>query len=309
MALLLLVGVLGFAALVIIREWDTLVAFPWQFKWEYLLGFALMHSLASGSLLLAWHLMMRRLAEQTDWRGDFSIYSLSLLARRLPTAIWYVGGRVYLYGQRKVPPVIVLGATGLEAALLGIAGIICYFLLLPWYTYAEGWPWQVLLAPWVIVLAILALRPNLLIELVNWILRRLDRPLLDVSITRSSLTVWSLVYLSTWFLDGLGLYLVVAALLPSPPPLPDVIGVSTVSALVALASLILPGGLGLKELTMSVLLSAWMPLSAAVTISIFYRIAQTVVEAFWAVVGHRVNQGTVKQGEQPNNSKITQRDY
>ena len=166
-----------------------------------------------------------------------------------------------------------------------------------------------LLAPWVIALVMLALRPNLLIDLVNWILRRLDRPPLDISITRSSLTVWSLAYLATWFLDGLGLYFVVGALLPSPPPLPDVVGVSTVSALVALASLILPGGLGLKELTMSVLLSAWMPLSAAVAISIFYRIAQTVVEAFWAVVGHWVDQRSAEQGEQPNTTEIAQRDY
>ncbi len=309
MALLLLAGMLGFGALVIVREWDTLVAFPWQFRWEYILGFALMHSLASGSLLLAWHLMMRRLAEQSNWRGDFSIYSLSLLARRLPTPLWYVGGRVYLYGQRAVPPFIVLGVTGLEAVLLGIAGIICYFLLLPWYAYSQGLPWQVLLVPWVIALATLALRPNLLIDLVNWVLRRLDRPLLDVSITRSSLTLWSLVYLATWFLDGMGLYFAVGALLPKPLPLPDVIGVSTVSALVALASLVLPGGLGLKELTMSVLLSAWMPLSAAVAISIFYRIAQTVIEAFWAVVGHWVDHRSVKHGEEPNTSEITQRDY
>jgi uncharacterized membrane protein YbhN (UPF0104 family) len=46
---------------------------------------------------------------------------------------------------------------------------------------------------------------------------------------------------------------------------------------------VLPGGFGLKELTSSVLLSAFMPLSAALVISLVYRLVQTLNEIVWAL--------------------------
>jgi hypothetical protein len=53
--------------------------------------------------------------------------------------------------------------------------------------------------------------------------------------------------------------------------------------LISLLSMILPGGFGLKELTSSVLLSKWMPLTAAIVITIAYRLVQTANEVVWAV--------------------------
>jgi hypothetical protein len=278
--------------LAVARDWETVVRFPWQFEWSYVAVFAVLHSLALGSLFLPWHQMIRRLTGRRDWRCDFRIYSLSVLARRIPTPLWYVGGRIYLYHERNVSTAIVLSASGLEAVLIGLSGIICYVLLLPWYSYTQEWPWQVILAVGAAVAIMLVVRPNLLLDLANMGLRLLRRPPVAAAIDRSSLGLWTLTYLATWFLDGLGLYFVVSALLPVPPPLPDVIGVSTIYALVGLAAMILPGGFGLKELAMGAMLSMWIPVSAGIAVSIFYRLAQTFIEAFWALVGYRLDQPT-----------------
>lgn len=287
-ALLLFAGALLFMVLAVAGDLDTLIAFPWQFNWECLVVMVMMHSLALGTMFVPWHLMMRRLAGQEDWRNDLSIYSLSILARRIPTPLWYVGGRVYLYRKRQVPSAVVLSASGLEAGLIALSGLICYVLLLPWYTFAQPWPWQIVVGAWVTMALLLAVRPNLLIDLANLGLRLLDHPSIDLSVARSSLLLWGTMYLGTWLLDGLGLYFAISVLLPSPLPLADVVGVSTTYALVGLTALVLPGGFGLKELAMSALLSVWLPLSAGIAISVFYRLAQTLIEASWALVARGI---------------------
>jgi uncharacterized membrane protein YbhN (UPF0104 family) len=290
----LFLAALAFMGLAVARDWDALVSFPWQFRWLNVAGLALMHSLASGTLFLAWHLMMRRLAGSEDWRGDFQIYSLSILSRRIPTPIWYVGSRLYLYQKRRVTAATVLSATGLEAVLIGLCGIVCYVLLLPWYTYTQRWSWQFFLAGGAVLVTILAIRPNLPFDLVDVALRLLGRPALDVSLGRTDLALWALIYLATWFLDGIGLYCLVSALLPASPAIVDVVGVSTLSALVALATLVLPGGLGLKELTMGALLSAWIPMSAGVAISVLYRLLHTLLEALWAWIGYLISRRSAR---------------
>jgi hypothetical protein len=185
-----------------------------------------------------------------------------------------------------------------------MSGILCYTLLLPWYTYSQEWPWQTYVILWAGLAFLLAVRPNLLLEFANAVLRFVGRDPLRTAIVRSNLALWSLVLLGTWFLDGLGLYFAIAAVVPAPPPLPDAIGVSTICALVGLATHILIGGLGAKELTMSILLSVWMPLPTGVAVAIFYRLAQTFIEAFWAMIGRRVGQRQqVSVGHQESESR------
>lgn len=298
-ALLLFVGALLFMILAVVGDWDTLLTFPWQFDWKYLAAFAVMHSLALGTMFVPWHLMMRHLTTQEDWQSDLSIYSLSILARRIPSPLWYVGGRAYFYQRRQVPSMVVLSASGLEAALIALSGLVSYILLLPWYTFTQPWPWQLIVGAWAILVLVLVLRPNALIDLGNLVLRLLGRPPVDVTVGRRNLLLWGAMYLATWLLDGVGLYFAVSVLLPSQPPLPDIIGVSTTYALVGLTALVLPGGFGLKELAMSALLNVWIPLSAGIAISISYRLAQTLIEAFWALVTYWIARRSTKEAREP----------
>ena len=283
-------GILLSIGMAVIKDWEGFLLFPWQLRWANLGAVIITHFLALSTLFLGWYQIMRRLVRSEDWRRDFQIYSFSALARRIPTPIWYIGGRLYLYKECQVPTTIVLSATGLETVLITISGFVCYLLFLPLYryTYTHRWIWWIGSASLAIWTAVLLLRPNFLVDLSNRILRLLGRPQIAVSITRSDLLTWGTIYLSTWLIDGFSLYLMVAALVPEIPPIPDILGVSTISALIAIATLALPAGLWLKELTMSALLSMWVPISAGVTISICYRLVHTFVEVLWAFLGYWV---------------------
>jgi MFS family permease len=294
--------VLVFAVLAysIRRDWNTILTFHWQLNWGHLAEMVLMHFLALGAMYLAWHFIMYRLAQHNVWRVSFRIFGISMLARRIPLPIWFLGSRVVLYKELDTPAKVTLTASILETALIAISGIICYVLLLPWYSYTQNMAWWLLLIPTGLLISVFLIRPGIFIEMINWFLIRLGKQPIHATLTRRDLLQWGGLYLLTWFLDGLGFYFAVAAFLPNPPPIASILGISTISAMIGLVSMALPSGFGLKELASGSLLSSWIPLTIGVVLAFVYRFLQTIVEAIWVIISQYLQ--TNPQRKMKNNS-------
>ncbi|HWQ83990.1 MAG TPA: hypothetical protein VN363_05455 [Anaerolineales bacterium] len=290
--------VLGYA---IWRDWSVIRSFEWGFNPLNLLAYVIFHTISLGCMFAGWHLTMKRLAGRSNLRTDFRIYSLSLLARHIPLPIWFVGSRVVLYQAEDIPPSIPLTATALEHALLAFGGVVCYLSLLPWYAYTQRIPWIIPVSLLVFFLAVFFIRPGLLIDLINKIQNYRHKPNLDVVISRRDLTIWGLLYLAPWFLDGIGFYFALTTFLPLPNQVVSFIGISTVSTLVAMLTMILPAGFGLKELTMGAMLGTWLPVSAGIVLSLVYRLLITLVETFWAWFGQSNTDGLPAEHSSPVN--------
>lgn len=282
---ILMAAVYGLLGYYIYRERQTLLSFQWTLQWGNLILSVIMHSVALGCLFMAWRIAIGQLVGPTSLGIDFRIYSLSILARRIPLPIWYVGSRFYFYRKEQISGAIALTASGMEIVLITISSVIAYGLLLPWYTYAQEWPWEILVALTAIFVLVLVVRPAFLVDIINMGLRWMKRPAIPTTLTRQTLLACGLLYLAAWLADGVGAYSMTAALLPNPPSLPNMIGIATLTGLIAIATMVLPAGLGLKEISMAAMLSAWMPVSAGLVFSILYRLMQTLVETVWAVFG------------------------
>jgi glycosyltransferase 2 family protein len=289
-------GVFLFLGLSLKKDWNTIQNYPWQLHWTLLGMTALLHVLAITTMFFSWYFIILRLANKNNWRLDIKIYSLSLLARRIPLPIWYVGSRVVLYQGEGISSSIVMTATALEIALIALSGIVCYILLLPWYAYTQLNLWQPLAFGAGVFILAMMIRPGLLVDLVNLLLRILKRPPIPSFIHRRDLFVWFFLYLATWFFDGLGLYFTVAAFLPQPPSAISVIGVATITSLVAILTMLLPTGFGLKEITMGALLGAWIPVAAGVLLSLVYRLNHTLIETLLAFIGQKIAGKPAKKG-------------
>lgn len=284
-AVVVIILVVGFLGITLYREWDVILSFDWTFSIPAFLLFILFHSMALATQFFAWHLIVSRLTGGKDFHSDLSIYSLSIVARRIPLPVWYIGSRLVLYKQKGISVRASSGATILETLFITIAGAICYLALLPWYSYTPEWTIWPMLLVLLSGMALIISKPGLISGMINWGIKLFKRQPLDFSLARRDLLIWIGIYLGTWFIDGLGLYFLSATILPTPPPAIDVIGISTITALIAIVSLILPSGLGIKEVTMGALYSAWIPLSAGLIVSIAYRLFQTLIELFWAIIG------------------------
>jgi len=281
-AYLLILAAIGFLGWMVYKERAILFGYPWKLRMEYVLLFALFHTLAMISQGMPWHLAMTRLTGVRRARLDFEIYTVSLVSRRIPSPIWYIGSRYALYPPELVSPQIVTVVTGLELGLIGAAGVICYALFLPFYSFSYNWPWPAALASGAALILALVLRPGIFIDLTNFLLKRLKRSPVQARLGRGDLLVWLFFYVLTWVLDGLSLYFWVTALIPAPPAASDVIGVSTIAALVSYLAQFLPAGFALKEISMSAILGIWIPVSVGVALAVGYRLAMIVVELLLA---------------------------
>jgi hypothetical protein len=270
--------VLVFLLRAVYRERYILLEFDWQFKISFILPIVIVHTISMLSLSLAWHYWITRFTGYNRWRQNFYIYSVSLVARRIPGTIWYIGSRFTLYPKEDVSPKVIAAATGLELGEIGLAGILCFLILLPFYTFSIRFPVVYFELFGVGSLLVLVLRPGILVGIFNALLTKLHRQPIQVDLTRRDLFIPLGFYLASWFLDGICLYFVTALLIPAPPAPADVIGVSTLSTLVAFVAQFLPISFALKEITMSSLFSAWFPISVGIVIAIAMRITMTLVE-------------------------------
>lgn len=287
--------VFAIAGIIILRDWEVLIAFPWRLHIGNLAMMVLFHSLALLVTFWVWHLMIARLGNFADIWTNFRFYYVSTLAKRIPTSLWYVGGRLVMYRQVGVVTSAVVNCIVLESVIIGIAGVCTFLALWPFYTNIPNTGVFPLALVGIVGIVSLMVRPQVFVDITNWILRRFGKQSLDYTPQRKDILLWGVWYILPWIFAGCAFYYAPRAFTDQITlGLVDAIGISTLTMLVALLSTLLPGGLGLKELTSSVLLMPWMPFSSALVISLSYRLLQTINEVLWALLAMQVR---LKKGD------------
>ena len=284
--LLVPIGVIGLMGWLVIQNREMIRSFPWQVHIPSLLLAALLHSLALLVTYWVWHLMIERLSGFNDPWANLRIYYVSTLAKRIPSSIPYISGRLVLYRQLGVSSAVVLNSIILENLLLGIGGV--FVLVVFWNFYTGELPTYLAYLLGAVALALLvamALRFETVRKYGNKLLRRLNLAELDHSPTARDFILWTELYILPWLLAGGSLYFAIRGLTTSIPiTIGDALAISTLSTLVALLNLILPVSFGLKEVSMTALLLPWMPASVAILFSLSYRLLHTLDDIFWALV-------------------------
>jgi hypothetical protein len=270
LALLLLVLAFTTVAALIVAHADDLRAAPWRLEPARLAAGLLLQATAIGIDALIWVDISHRLGSSWDPRRDVRVYAYTLLARRLPGAIWHVVGRAAFYGESGLGRRVGVMGSAIEAGLLVLTGAALAVAFFP-----ELRPFGALVA-----LALLALGPLLFRPLVRLMLRGggewLPPP--------GRLYFWIVCYLVAWLVGCLGAFLQFDALYPLDPSVfPHLVWAATSSIVASAAVVILPGGLGLRELGLTALMSEVIPAGVAAALAIAYRIAIAIVEVVWSL--------------------------
>lgn len=279
-------AVIGMVGWLIVQNQEMIRAFPWRVHLPSLLLAAGFHSLALWVTCLVWFLFIRRLDGFRDPWLTVRIYFVSTLAKRIPTSIPYIGGRLILYRQLGVSSGAVLNSILLETLLLGIAGVICLALIWPFSAVSlPAYALPGLLIAAALLTAVMIFRFDQIRQQVNRLFRRFQVAEMQHSPGMADLFLWIGIYLLPWLAAGGSLYYAVGGLALGVSLSPvDALTISTVSTLVALLNLIVPAGFGLKELSMAALLLPWMPLSVALLFSLLYRLLHTLDDVIWALL-------------------------
>jgi hypothetical protein len=232
-------------------------------------------------IVWGWKSIMDSLTQVLPFGDHLKIYAYTNMLRRIPAGtVWMVAGRVYAYKGQSVPArasalgsfleFMVVVLTGLPLAALAAVGLA----LIP---PAIG----IVLAIVAATLALMALHPALLSRLFR-LVRHEDLP---VQLRYRNTLQWAAIYSLVWLISGMGLFLIVRLFGDiSLEKLPLAIGVWVLSSLVAYFTMLSPSGLGVKELSLTLLLGLFLPEPLPLLIALAMRLIWTVYDMVLGVV-------------------------
>lgn len=249
-----------------------------------------------------WHEIMSGLGGCCDLRTNLHNYAVSAIPKRIPGAIWHVASRVVLYDACGVPPTLTVSATAIETLLLILTGLALFAIPV----LAGEIPLRADLGRIVAALAV----PTLAAMILTWktLVRRFLALLgIDaegvVGLTLGPLQLARVVAICVvgWLGGGVLLFLMSRAFIAVPMrELPAFIGIWGGAGAVSLIAGFLVQGLGLREITLAVLMSGYMPLSVSVAVALLFRVLVSVGEFAWSIVLARLSAAS---------PSITRRDY
>ena len=281
---LILAGV-GLALLVvgntICRNWSEFQTFSWQLRPLPLIGAGAALVIAFGLNTLTWYLISRTMGSRVGFWKDLEIYSFSTVVRRLPGVVWQLAGRTYLYHQAETTLAVPLWGTLWEVVVQLSSGTVltALMLVLSPRLRAEfpGGMWVLL---FLIPIGWFALRPQ---DAVSAMKRIAPKMTGEPSLTRRNVLVWIGLYVLSWILGGAILYFLICALAPQTWALfPVCVGLVAASGVLAILVTPIPGGLGIREASLMLLLQLYVQSPVAVAAAIMLRLWLLLGEAIIA---------------------------
>jgi hypothetical protein len=262
------------------KNWTALAAFQWKINYLQMALSFIIYTFDLTLAVLGWSLIVSKLAGFSNFRKNLKIYCYSNIASRLPGTVWYIVGRAYLYEQQGIAKSVISIGSLLEMVLIILSGILTYFLFLPFLSPVSALRNPLPLIA-VLLLGLLLTHPVTL----RAILKRFARTKAPYGLRYQDTLVWLGIYVIVWTVGGLVLYSAINVFYPLPlTQLPGVIGAWTLSGVAASLVFLIPSGLGIRELTLSFLLSYYIPAPLAIVVALGMRVGLTTYEAFWAVV-------------------------
>lgn len=231
-------------------------------------------------------IVLRLLTGRTPFLEAMVVWTRSYVIRYAPTGTLAVAYRVSARGRVRASTDQVLAAFAYEhVAVLAAAASVCLVL----FPLAGMLP---PLLPLAIALATLALtaamRPGIAGRAVEAAARRL-RIRLEVVLEGRQLAAVVAVNALGWLGTGTAVYLLVANVTGDPPPFIWLVAMYTAAYLVGFVAPLAPGGLGVREGMLVVLLGPSYGLGVAVAISLAIRLANVAGELLAVALVHAVH--------------------
>jgi len=241
-----------------------------------------------------WFFLLRKLGAGS-LRGKYVelsyVYAKSWLGRYIPGAATWIVGKVYFASKLGISRAR-LGVSGLLEGALQIAATLALGLLLvlidPRTNALEiGYRIGIIVA---FVLCVVALIPAVFERIVNLALRIIRRQPLEKSLfpTASTMLASAGLYVGGAVIAGVSYYFISASIYPSikPADILFVVGVTSLSSAASMLAIFSPGGLGVREVILLVLLSVVMPSEIAGLVVVVTRVWSIAVDAlFFGVTG------------------------
>jgi hypothetical protein len=301
LATALVVGAaVAFIGLRLREQWAELAAHHWRVQPGWLV--------VSLAVVSSWFVLRARLWQQLvkhfggalPYREAFRVWAVSELGRYVPGKVLYVVARPALAARAGVRASVALASMATELALVMMSS--AFFFVLPLWTNAALRARYGLLAGVVLLGLAVLIHPRVLGPLLNWGLRRLGRDEMHVRLRGGEFLRLLGLCLALWAGMGLAFFLFARSLWPglSWQALPLVAGAYALAWTLGLATLVSPGGLGVREAILLALLGPVLPPSGAVVVALASRVWITIAELACAGVAALLRKTAAKDSRDQN---------
>jgi hypothetical protein len=239
--------------------------------------------------MVAWKILMRDLNVNLSWNSVLKGYLLSFLPRYIPGSIWgYLSRNEWLYQEYHVDYFISNIGSILELGTAILANSMIVFLYF-FYSRIPIWLFFIL-APiftvlfWRLFKAAVLLKKNK--SNMFW------KMILKISEVKTiTLSLSTFLFLTTWMLYGIGLFLIQSSFEPldslNLERITGFTGIYSLAWMVGFFIIFIPAGLGFRELALTNLLvtSQGFGNATANATAIISRISVMVAEIGWLILG------------------------
>lgn len=260
----------------LVDQWDAIVAYDWQIKPLWLLASAIILWIDYVMLFHLWRLLLESVwGHRLSFPVTYRVSMLANLGKYIPGKVWTVAGVVYLLAEEDVPPGPALVSSALHQAFTLIPGAV-------FITYVLGvriWgDFSVVAVTIGLAMGVLVLYPPIFRWCLNTGLRLIGRPTIDfkLSFVRAFTLFW--VYIWAWVMYGASFWCMTLGLGLPAGPFWEVTAGYGAAYLVGFLALFAPGGLGVREGMLTVILAPYLPVGLAVAVAVVSRFWMTVVE-------------------------------
>jgi len=287
---LLAIVIMAFLVRLFYNNRAELARWQWDINWFKAIISAILLFAAYISAAIAWKTIIYGFGHKVGLSDAFRIVYLANLGRYIPGKVWQVFGMVALANEVGVPARISLASFALAQAY----SLPASFVLIPIFLgNIESFKSLALykdlfyLAFAISFLAFLILffKPGGLSGALNWVLKVLKREPVDYRPkykNRIAIFNW---YLITWILFGLAFHYFLEALLAnSILPLKYAVGTYIAAYIIGYISFLSPGGLGFREGVMTALLTPFLGVGTAVSVSLIHRLWITFAEVIISLI-------------------------
>jgi uncharacterized membrane protein YbhN (UPF0104 family) len=262
-------------------HWNQVKGASFSFEVFPLLLSTLIFAFSYFIQIWAWYMITLKMGIAISIRETLESWFYSQLGKYLPGKIWLFLGRIYSYEARGKSRKSISVALYFEMVTVLMAGGLIFLVSLIFF--GEIWPfysWRQ--SGWLILfflLGLVSLHPSILQKILNWVLVRLNREPVSLSISYLDVLWILFICIVAWLVGGFGFYLFVDSIYPvALQSILFLMGALAISSTLGLIAIFAPGGLGVREGVLVYLLSFMMATPVAVIISILTRLWMTLIE-------------------------------
>ena len=285
---LLIIAIFIFLGLQLWENWGQVLSYEWEFNYLFLGVSSLFIIIYYTFYSASWKFALGRLGESITLRKAVKVWMLSRLGWYIPGRVWIVLGRLHLAAKEGINRSNALISIALDIVLATVCALLVFLFTLPFWQKTElisqFLPFLVF-----IPLGLIVLHTGLMRRGLNFITQKLGKGEVSIRIRYRDIVILIIPYCILWVLYGLAFYFLVGAVQPTEiSQMVALIGMYAIAWAIGFLSIVTPGGLGIREGALALLLTLYFPLPVAILISLLSRAWITLVEVAYILVSFKL---------------------